>query len=152
MLCLRSAPMETPIDLQHRRMRRPAGRRSLCSSEGDAVVLQRERADAVARCRKQRIEHSRRSDTNCRFANPAPEATRWHDDGFHFRHLTKPQRVVGVEVGLLDGTVLDRALTVEQSRKSIHERTRDLPLDLGGIYGMAAVCCSDNAVHLYLVS
>src|SRR5580704_3413352 len=129
------APVERPVDLQNRRMRRPAGRRSLCSNEGDAVVLQRERADAVARCRKQRIEHSRRGDTDCRFADPAPEATRWHDDGFHFRHLTEPHRVVGVEVGLLDGTILDSALAVEQGREPIHERTGDLPLDLRGVYG-----------------
>src|SRR5262250_1401796 len=93
---------------------RPFGRRFVSSRERDVVVLQRERADALARSGKVRVEHGGRGDADRRLADAAPETAGWHDDRFDLRHLGDAHRVVIIEVGLLDATVLDRAFLVEQ--------------------------------------
>src|SRR5215472_6666065 len=46
----------------------------------DVVVLQRERADALARGLEERIEHGGRGDADRRLADATPETAGWHDD------------------------------------------------------------------------
>src|SRR5215470_8805906 len=48
------------------------------SSGADDVVLQRERADALAGRREEGIEHGRRRDRDGRLADAAPESTGRH--------------------------------------------------------------------------
>src|SRR5262249_1746234 len=67
---------QTPLD----RRQRPFA----SSRERDVAVLQRDRADALARCRKERIEHGRRSHEDRRLADAAPESARRHNDRFDF--------------------------------------------------------------------
>src|ERR1700745_4468068 len=86
------------------------------SGERDIVVLERERADAVASGREIRIENGGRGHEDGRFAHAAPEVARWHDDRFDLGHLVDAYHPVIVEVGLLDAAVLHGALAVEQCR------------------------------------
>src|SRR5258708_2572089 len=104
------------------------------SGEGDVLVLQRHRADALSRRREVGVEHRGRRHANGRLADAAPEAAARHDDRFHLRHLGDPHRIVGIEVGLLDAAVLDRAAAIEQSRQAVDEGGGALPFDLRPIY------------------
>src|SRR5215831_5314490 len=133
---------------------RPAGRSThlRSSRERDIVVLQRDRADALARCRKERIEHGRRSHEDRRLADAAPESTRRHDDRFDFGHLSDPHRVVGIEVGLLDAAVFHGALAVEQSGEAVDEGARDLAVDLRRVDRVAGIGGTDDAVDFDLVA
>ena len=73
-------------------------------------------------------------------------------DRFDLRHLGDAHRVVGVEVGLLDAAVLDRALLVEQGGQPVDERARHLPVDLRGVDGVGRIGGADDAVDLDLVA
>src|SRR5260221_13826953 len=64
----------------------------------DAVVLERERADTLARCRKVSVEHGRSRHRDGGFTDAAPEATGGHHDGFDMRLFANAHGVVGVEV------------------------------------------------------
>src|ERR1700704_5388777 len=78
----------------------------LSSRHVDVVVLQRERADALAGRREVGVEHGRRRHRDGRLADAAPETTGWHHDLFHLRHFGYAHRVVDVEILLLDAPVL----------------------------------------------
>src|SRR5215467_10239468 len=82
----------------------------------DVVVLQWKRADALARRLEERIEHRGRRHADRRLAHAAPgvAAAGRDDNRFDLWHFGDAHRVVGVEVGLLDAAVLDRALLIEQ--------------------------------------
>ena len=89
-----------------------------------------------------------------RFAHATPRlaATGRHDDRFHHGHFGDAHRIVGVEVGLLDAAVLDRALAIEQRRQPVDERAGDLPVDLRRIDGVARIGGADDTVDLDLVA
>ena len=89
--------------------------------EYDIEIGQRHRTDALAGRGEVGVEHGRRSNGDCRLADAAPEATARHHDRFHLRHLADPHRIIGVEVGLLDAAVLDRAAAIEQSGETKYE-------------------------------
>src|SRR5262249_35321249 len=84
---------------------------------GNLVVLERERADALARRLEIGVKHRgcRHADGRLTYAAPWILAARGHDDRFYLWHIGNPHRVVTIEVGLLDGSVLDGALLEEQS-------------------------------------
>src|SRR6185312_13510959 len=97
------------------------------------------------------VEHGRRSNGDCRLADATPEAAARHHDYFHVRHLAYPHRIIAVEVGLLDATILDRAPAVEQPGETKNKGAGDLPLDLRRIDDRAGIGGND-AVHLDLVA
>src|SRR5262245_28057849 len=97
------------------------GCRAASSCERDVVVLERDRANALAGGGKERIEHGGRGDEDRRLAHTTPEPARRHDDRLNLRHLADPHHVVVVEVGLLDAAILDGALAVEQRRQAVDE-------------------------------
>src|SRR6516162_9704713 len=132
--------------------RRLFGRRFASSRKRDVVVLQRERADALARGRKVRIEHGGRGDADRRLADATPETAGWHKGRFDLRHLGDAHRVVVIEVGLLDAAVLDGAFLIEQRGQAVHERARDLPLDLSWIDSVSRIGGGNNAMNLDLVA
>ena len=101
------------------------------------MVLQRERADALAGRGEERVEDRGRGHADRRLADAAPEPAGRHDDRLDLRHLRDPHRVVRVEVLLLDAAVLDRALLHEQRGQPVDERPGDLPLDLRRVDGVA---------------
>src|SRR5262249_7206423 len=98
-------------------------------SGADVVVLQRERTNTFTSCREERIEHRRRRHRDGGLADAAPESAGRHHFGLDLRHLVDPHDVVGVEVLLLDGAVLDGAFTIEQRGQAVGERAGHLPLD-----------------------
>src|SRR5437867_4528553 len=118
----------------------------------DAVVLQRDRAEALAGRGEERVEDRRRGYADRRLADAAPEPAGRHDDRLDLRHLRDLHRVVGVEVRLLHAAVLDRALLKEEPGQAVNERAGDLPLDLGRVDGVAGVRCGDDAMDLHLVT
>src|SRR6266704_943281 len=123
------------------------------SHQFNAVVLQRHRADALAGRPVERVQHRRRRDADRRLADAAPDrAAGRQEHGFHFRHLRDAHRVVLVEVRLLDAAVLHRALLEKERREAVHERARDLALDLRRVDGVARVGRGDDAVYLDLVA
>src|SRR6476646_5533311 len=128
--------------------RRPFGRRFASLRERDVVVPQRERADALARGGKVRVEHGGRGDADRRLADATPETAGWHDDRFDLRHLGDAHRVVIIEVGLLDAALLDGAFLIEQRGQAVNERARDLPLDLSWIDAVSRIGGGNNAVNL----
>src|SRR5262249_61681659 len=78
-----------------------------------------------------------------------PEAAGWHDDRFDFGHLSDPHRVVVIEVRLLDATVLDRALLVEQGGEAKDEGAGDLPFDLCRVDRITRIGSADDAVDFH---
>jgi hypothetical protein len=88
------------------------------------VVLQWERADALAGRREDCVEHRGCGDADRRLADATPETAGWHDDRFDLGHLRDAHRVVTVEVRLLDTIVLDRAFLVEQGGEAKDEGPR----------------------------
>src|SRR6185369_15421746 len=118
----------------------------------DAVVLERERADALAGRRGERVEHRRRGHADRRLAHAAPEPAGRHDDRLDLRHLRDAHGIVAVEVGLLDAAVLDGALFHEDGREPVDERPGDLPLDLRRVDRVARIRRAHDAVHLDLVA
>src|SRR6266700_4787453 len=123
------------------------------SHQFNAVVLQRHRADALAVRPVERVQHRRRRDADRRLADSAPDgSTGRHQDGFHFRHLRDAHRVVLVEIRLLDAAVLHRALLEKERRQAVHERARDLALDLRRVHRVARIGRRDDAVYLDLVA
>src|SRR4029077_14751565 len=111
---LRATPNDS--DGQNVAARNPAAR----SGHADIVVLQRERADTLARRLEIGVQDSggRYADGRLATAAPARGSARGRDDRFDLRHFGDAHRVVVVEVGLLDGAVLDCAFLVEQRRKA----------------------------------
>src|SRR5262249_39400695 len=73
---------------------------AVVSGHLDIVVLQRERADALARGLEIGIEYRGRRHADRRLANAAPRgsAARRHDDRFDLGHFGDAHRVVGVEI------------------------------------------------------
>src|SRR2546430_14283042 len=123
------------------------------SHQFNAVVLQRHRADALARRFVERVHHRGRGDADRRLADSAPDrASGRHQDGLHLRHLRDAHRVVLVEVRLLDAAVLHRALLEKERRQAVHERARDLALDLRRVHRVARVGRGDDAGYLDLVA
>src|SRR5207244_9289745 len=118
----------------------------------DAVVLERERADALAGGREVRVQHRRGGHADRRLAHAAPEPAGRHDDRLDLRHLRDAHRIVGVEVRLLDAAVLDRALLHEETRQPVDERAGNLPLDLRRVDGVAGIGRAHDAPHLDLVA
>src|SRR5262245_20356575 len=110
------------------------------------VVHQWERSDALAGRREDCVEHCGCGDADRRLADATPEASRWHDDRLDLRHLRDAHRVVIIEVRLLDATVLDRALLVEQGGEAKDERASDLPLDLRRVDRMTWIGRAHDAV------
>src|SRR6266446_4049574 len=108
-------------------------RRSRSSRRADAVVLQRDRAEALAGRRVDRVEHRRRRHPDRGLADAGPEAAGGHDNGLDLGHLADAQHVVGIEVRLLDRAILDRALAVDERGQAVDEGARHLPFDLGRI-------------------
>src|SRR5215469_4344463 len=74
------------------------------------VALQRERADALAGCSKDRVAERRRHERWRRLANAAPESAARHDNALDFRRLGKTHHRIVVEVRLLDAPVLNSDL------------------------------------------
>src|SRR6478672_5085984 len=117
----------------------------------DAVVLQRNGPYALpGRC-EVGIQHRGSCETSCALADPTPEPAGRHNDRLDFRHLCNAQRVVTVEVILLDASVLERALLKEQRGKSEHGATRDLTFDLSWIHRISRIDRDDHSVHLHYV-
>ena len=101
----RSAQPSNPVEF-----RRPNGcpgspAQLLCPPQ--VVVLQRERADTLAGCSKDRVAERRRHERWRRLANAAPESAARHDNALHFRRLGKTHHRIVVEVRLLDAPVLN---------------------------------------------
>src|SRR6202051_973353 len=142
---LRVGRRVTSISTIRKLERRPRGRRSLVSGEGDVLVPQRHRTDAFAGCREIGVEHRRSRNTDGRLANAAPEAAARHHDRFHLRHFVDPHRIVVVQIALLDAAVLHGAAAIEQAGQTVDERARDLPFDLRRVDGVAGVGGSDDA-------
>src|SRR5262245_58571763 len=73
--------------------RRPRGLPLLLASgERDAVVLEREGADALAGGGGERVEHRRRGDADGRLTDAAPETAARHHDRLDLRHGGDPHR------------------------------------------------------------
>src|SRR6266568_8134488 len=111
------------------------------------MILQRERADALAGRGEDRVENGGRGHEDRWLAHTAPESAGRHDNRLDLRHLADAHRVVAVEVCLLYAAIFDRALLVEQSGQTVHEGARDLPLDLRRVDGMPWIGCADDAVN-----
>src|SRR6516162_10951816 len=94
------------------------------------MVLQRERADALARGLEERIEHRGRGHGNGRLAYAAPESTGRYDDRLDLGHLGKPHHLVCRLLLEKKKSILHRALAEEQRGQSPHKRTGNLPLNL----------------------
>src|SRR5262249_19830898 len=131
---------------------RPLAAASPSSRERDVVVLQRERADALACGGKIRVEHGGRGDADRRLADATPETAGWHEDRFDLPPPRGAHRVLIIEVGLLDAAVLDGAFLIEQRGQTVDERACDLPLDLSWIDAVSRICGGNNAVNLDLVA
>src|ERR1700737_3657060 len=93
------------------------------------VVLQRQRADALASGGKNRIAKRRRDDRRRRLAAAASEAAARHHDDFDLRHLGETQHWEVVEVRLLPAPILDGDLAVERRRETPHDPTFRLLLN-----------------------
>src|SRR5262245_15999015 len=68
----------------HKGRRYVAPNRCAASGERDVVVLERDRADALAGRREERVEHRRRRHEDGRLADAAPEAAGRHDARLDF--------------------------------------------------------------------
>src|ERR1700722_8783069 len=101
------------MDKTFTRTRRPSGRAS-GSRKFDVMILQRKRANSLARRTEERVENRRPCDADRRLAYATPEGATRHDDRFDLRHLGDAHRVVRIEILLLDASVLDRTLLIEQ--------------------------------------
>ena len=86
------------------------------------MVLQRERADALAGRREEGIEHRRRRHRDGGLADAAPEAAGRHHFRLDMRRFLNPHGVVGVEVLLDDRAVLNGAFAIEQRGQAVDER------------------------------
>src|SRR5437763_6651646 len=146
---LRVADMGTDPVSGRRRLLPPS---SMPSGEADVLVPQGNRTDALAGCCKIGVEHRGRGNADGRLAHAAPEPAARHHHTFHLRHLVDAQRVVGVEVGLLDLAILHRTAAVEQRGQPVDEGAGDLPFDLRGIDDIAGIGGGDDAMHLDLVA
>src|SRR6185436_8208315 len=62
------------------------------SDQRDAVVLEREAADAFAGCPGKRVQHRRRRNADRRLAHAAPEPARRHHDRIDPGHLRDAHR------------------------------------------------------------
>src|SRR6266446_6309764 len=133
---------------QSRRSGGLSDRRSRSSRRADAVVLQRDRAEALAGRRVDRVEHRRRGHPDRGLADSAPEAAGGHDNGLDLGHLADAQHVIGIEVRLLDRAILDRALAVDERGQAVDEGARHLPFDLGRIDRGARIGGADNTMDL----
>ena len=92
------------------------------SGKADAVVFERDRADAFAGRVEIRIEHGWRGNADRRLADTAPRGVSGrHDDRLDLGHLGDAHRVVGVEILLLDATTPDSAFAVEQRGEAVYE-------------------------------
>ena len=114
------------------------------------VVVERQRADAFAGGRKDRIRQCRRDHRNRGFADAAPAPCARDDDGLDLRHLRQPQHPVIVEIRLLDAAVPDRDLAVKRGSERKHGRAFDLHLDGERVDDRAAVDGADHAMHAQL--
>src|SRR5262249_19735306 len=76
------------------------------------VILQRQRAYALAGGGKDGVAKSRRQGRYRRPADAAPKAAARHDDGFNLRRIRQPQHFVRIEICLFGAAVLDCDLAV----------------------------------------
>ena len=137
------------MDKTFTRTRRPSGR-APGSRKFDVMILQRKRADSLARRTEERVENRRPCDADRRLADATPEAATRHDDRFDLRHLGDAHRVVRIEILLLDASVLDRTLLIEQGRQTIDERACYLPLNLRWVDRIPGIGRRNDAMDLNL--
>ena len=109
--------------------RMAAAHRPLGLRVSQIMVLQRQRADALAGCREDRITQRRRDDRNRGLADPAPGRRRWARSRSRSSASGQPQHRIVVEIRLLDAAVLDGDLAVEGGGEREDGRAFDLHLD-----------------------
>src|SRR5436190_6253497 len=99
-----------------------------CSRSGltQIVILQRQRADALAGRRKQCIAECWCDHRHRRLAAARPESAARHEDGLDLRHRSHAEHLIVVEIRLLDAAFLDGNLTIERGRESIDHPALDL--------------------------
>ena len=111
-----------------------------------ALIFERQVADALACCRKNRIQHRWRGHRNGGLAHTAPKATGGHDHRLDLGHVSQLEHRVGVEVFLLDAAIFDSALAVKRRGQAIGKRAFYLRFNLLRVHGVAAIGRSHNAV------
>ena len=116
------------------------------------MVSEREGSIPLAGGRRDGVKHRWRCNTDRRLAHTAPEPARRHDDGLDLRQLLDAHHIVGVEILLLDPTILDCAAPEEQPGQAIHKRTRDLSLNLSRIHRVSGISSGDDAMDPHLVA
>src|SRR5438067_2239084 len=87
----------------------------LFSSSGEILLLQRQRAHALANRCKNCIAERGCDHRDRRLADTAPEPATRNENAFNLRHLRDPQHGIVVKIGLLNASILDRDLSVERS-------------------------------------
>src|SRR5215470_9511212 len=117
----------------------------LCPLE--VVVLQRERADALAGCSKDRVAERRRHERWRRLANAAPESAARHDNALDSRRLGKTHHRIVVEVRLLDAPVLNGDLAKLRGGEAPHDAAFYLLGNGERIDGIARIERKDDTTH-----
>ena len=107
--------------------------------------VDRQLSQALAGCRKDRVGHCGNDSRSPSLAH----STRWlrtlDDVDLDGRRLVHAQDLVGIEVGLLDTSVLERNLAMERRRDAEDDRALDLRPDGIGIDDSAAIDHADDA-------
>src|SRR6516164_9281861 len=111
------------------------------------VILQWQRAHALAGGGKDRVAQSRSERRYRRFADAAPKLAAWHDDGFDLWRVRKPQHFVSVEVRLLGGAILDGDFAVERCGQRVDDRALHLHFDRERVDHMAGINRRHHAAH-----
>src|SRR5215813_14300491 len=116
------------------------------------VVLQRERADALAGCSKNRVAERRGHERWRRLANAAPEPAARHDNALNFRRLGKTHHRIVVEVRLLDAPVINGDLAKQGGGEAPHDAAFHLLGDGERIDGIARIQRKDDTTYPYVPS
>src|SRR5512144_195492 len=114
--------------------------------------LQRQRAQPLARRRRDRVRERRRERRDAGLADAGRLFRRRHDVHVDPRHLRDPQHGVIVEVRLLDGAVLQRDAAVERGGERVADAAFHLRAHVVGIDRDAAFDGADDAIDAELLA
>src|SRR5262244_3797626 len=99
------------------------------------MVAQWQRADALARDRKNRIAHRRKNRWDARFANTTPFVTTAERQvRLDLGHGIEAKHLVGIEITFRDASLIDADLAIEEGRETVDYTALQLFLYGAGIY------------------
>src|SRR5690348_1388575 len=125
---------------------------SLCTvlRESEPVVLERQRADALAGRGKDRVAHGGRDRGLAGLADAAPETAARREHRLDLRHLAQAHHPVVVEVRLLDASVADGDLTPEHRGQHEYRAALKLCPDVVRVHGVARVDAEHETANVHL--